>query len=36
MFPKPGQTEPSEKWAYVKKVSFDGTPGLIAAGFYPE
>jgi cytochrome c len=36
MFPKPGQTEPSEKWVYVKKVSFDGTPGLIAAGFYPE
>ena len=31
MFPKPGQTEPSEKWAYVKKVTFDGTPGLIAS-----
>lgn len=36
MFPKPGQTAPSEKWAYVKKVTFDGTPGLIASGFYPE
>ena len=36
MFPKPGQTAPSEKWAYVKKVMFDGTPGLIASGFYPE
>jgi signal transduction histidine kinase len=36
MFPKPGQTEPSEKWAYVKKVTLDGTPGLIASGFYPE
>jgi cytochrome c len=36
MFPKPGQTEPSEKWAFVKKVTFDGTPGLIASGFYPE
>jgi cytochrome c len=36
MFPKPGQTEPSEKWAYVKKATFDGTPGLIASGFYPE
>jgi cytochrome c len=36
MFPKPGQTEPSEKWAYVKKVTFDGTPGLIASGFYPQ
>jgi cytochrome c len=36
MFPKPGQTEPSEKWAYVKKVTLDGTPGLIASGFYPQ
>jgi signal transduction histidine kinase len=35
MFPKPGQTEPSEKWAYVKRVTFDGAPGLIASGFYP-
>src|ERR1700722_12021338 len=36
MFPKPGQTEPSRKWAYVKKVTLNGTPGLIASGFYPE
>jgi methyl-accepting chemotaxis protein len=36
MFPKPGQTEPSQKWAYVKNVTLDGVPGLIAAGFYPE
>lgn len=36
MFPKPGQTEPSEKWAYVKKVTIDGTPSLIASGFYPK
>ncbi len=36
MFPKPGQTESSEKWAYVKKVTLNGTPGLIASGFYPE
>jgi cytochrome c len=36
MFPKPGQTGSSEKWAYVKKVTFDGTPGLIASGFYPQ
>ena len=35
MFPKPGQTEPSEKWSYVKAVTIDGTPSLIAAGFYP-
>ena len=36
MFPKPGQTEPSQKWTYVKKVTLDGVPGLIASGFYPE
>jgi cytochrome c len=36
MFPKPGQTESSQKWAYVKKVTLDGVPGLIASGFYPE
>ena len=36
MFPKPGQTEPSEKWAYVKRVTLNGTPGLIASGFYPK
>src|SRR5689334_2536159 len=36
MFPKPGQTEPSQKWAYVKKVTVDGVAGLIASGFYPE
>ena len=32
MFPKPGQNEFSEKWAYVKKVTLNGTPGLIASG----
>jgi len=36
MFPKPGQTQPSQKWSYVKAVNIDGTPGLIGAGFYPE
>ena len=35
MFPKPGQTEPSQKWAYVSKVTIDGVPGLVASGFYP-
>jgi cytochrome c len=35
-FPKPGQTEPSQKWSYVKAVTVDGVPGLVAAGFYPE
>ena len=36
MFPKPGQTQLSQKWSYVKAVKIDGTPGLIGAGFYPE
>jgi signal transduction histidine kinase len=36
MFPKPGQTEPSHKWSYVKTIKIDGTAGLIGAGFFPE
>jgi signal transduction histidine kinase len=32
--PKPGQTEPSHKWTYVKRVTLDGVPALIGAGFY--
>ena len=36
MFPKPGQTESSQKWSYVKAVNVDGVPGLVGAGFYPE
>jgi cytochrome c len=35
-FPKPGQTEPSKKWAYVKAVKVDGVPALIASGYYPQ
>ena len=36
MFPKPGQTELSRKWSYVKGVKIDGGLGLIGAGFYPD
>jgi cytochrome c len=36
MFPKPGQTEPSQKWTYVKKVTVDGLPGLVGSGFFPQ
>ena len=36
VFPKPGQTRPSQKWTYVKRVTIDGAPALIGAGFYPE
>ena len=35
MFPKPGQTVPSQKWTFVKKATIDGTPGLVASGFFP-
>jgi methyl-accepting chemotaxis protein len=36
MFPKPGQTEPSQKWAYVRGFNLGGVPCLIASGFYPD
>jgi cytochrome c len=36
MFPRPGETQPRQKWSYVKAVNIDGTPGIIGAGFYPE
>ena len=35
MWPKPGQSQPSQKWSYIKAVTIDGTPGLVGAGFYP-
>jgi cytochrome c len=34
MWPKPGQSQPSQKWSYVKAVKIDGTPGYVGAGFY--
>lgn len=36
MFPKPGQTVPSQKWTYVKKVTIDGMAGVVGSGFFPE
>jgi len=36
MFPKPGQTQPSQKWAYVTGVNVDGVASLVASGFYPD
>ena len=36
MWPKPGQTQPSRKWSYIRRVNLDGMPGLVGAGFYPE
>lgn len=35
MFPKPGQSQASEKWSYVKAVTVEGTPCFVGAGFYP-
>jgi methyl-accepting chemotaxis protein len=36
LFPKPGQSQPLQKWSYVKAVTIDGTPGYVGAGFYPQ
>lgn len=33
--PKPGQTEPSHKWSYVKAVKANGV-AVVGAGFFPE
>ena len=33
--PKPGQTEPSQKWSYVKAVKTEGV-AVVGAGFFPE
>lgn len=34
MFLRPGQSQPSHKWTYVKAVKIDGVPGLVGSGFY--
>jgi cytochrome c len=36
MWPKAGQTTPLQKWTYIKKVTVDGMPAYIGAGFYPQ
>lgn len=36
LFPVPGETQPRQKWSYVKAVNIDGIPGIIGAGFYTE
>jgi signal transduction histidine kinase len=33
--PRPGQTEPSQKWSYVKAVKAEGV-AVVGAGFFPE
>ena len=34
MYPKPGQTKMSRKWAYVRKVEFEGQLCWIGSGIY--
>jgi signal transduction histidine kinase len=34
--PKPGESEPSQKWGYVKAVNMNGRTGMVGAGFYPK
>jgi cytochrome c len=36
MFLRPGQTQPTHKWTYVKAVHINGVPGLVGSGFYSE
>jgi len=36
LYPKPGQSQPSQKWSYVKTVNIDGTPAFVGAGFYAQ
>jgi signal transduction histidine kinase len=33
--PKPGKTEPSQKWSYVKAVNLEGV-AVVGAGFFPD
>ncbi len=35
-WPKRGQSQPSDKWVFVKAVTVDGVPGLVGGCFYPE
>ena len=36
MWPKPGETTPSQKWVYVKKVIVGQDTLVVGAGFFPE
>jgi len=36
VFPKPGQTQLSHKWSYVKGFKADGMAGVIGAGFFTD
>lgn len=36
LWPKPGETEPSRKIAYLKKIIVNGKERIVGAGFYPQ
>src|SRR5262249_52159452 len=35
-WPKPGETKPSQKWSYLKRVKVGGEALFVGGGFYPE
>ncbi|MCD6101758.1 MAG: cache domain-containing protein, partial [Candidatus Cloacimonetes bacterium] len=36
MWPKPGETTPSQKWVYVKKIIIGQDTLVVGAGYFPE
>lgn len=36
MWPKPGETKPSKKWSYIKKVKMGKETLLVGAGIYSD
>ena len=36
MWPKPGQTEPSQTWSYIKRVRVGEQDAWVGSGFYPD
>ena len=35
-WPKPGETKPSQKWSYLKRVKVGAETLFVGGGFYPE
>ena len=36
LWPKPGETKPSKKISYLRKIVINGKVRIVGAGFYPE
>jgi cytochrome c len=36
MVSKPGETQPTQEWAYVRGINLGGIPSLVASGFHPD